>query len=49
MTRDEFIQRAAIAMAGNSHFSSYCSLSYSEIVVNAKALANRMDDEVDWD
>ena len=49
MTRDEFIQRAAIAMAGNRNFSNYGSLFYSEIVNNAKALANRMDDEVDWD
>ena len=49
MTRDEFIQRAAIAMAGNSDFSSYGRLSYSEIIDNANALANRMDDEVDWD
>ena len=49
MTRDEFIQRAAIAMAGNREFSGYGRLSYSEIIDNANALADRMDNEVDWD
>jgi hypothetical protein len=49
MTRDEFIQKAAIAMAGNNGFTDYGKLLFSNIANNAKALANRMDEEVDWD
>lgn len=49
MTRNEFIERAAIAMAGNKEFTNFGKLRYSEIAENAVSLANRMDLEVDWD
>ena len=49
MTKDEFIQRAVLAMAGNKDFVYYGKLRYSEIVSNAVALADRVDEEVIWD
>lgn len=49
MTRDEFIQKAAIALAGNPKFCEYGRLNFTDIENNATALADRMCDIVDFD
>lgn len=44
MTKNEFVQRVAIALAGNPKFVDHVNFSYASIVDKADALADMMED-----
>ena len=44
MTKSEFVQRVAIALAGNPKFVDHVNFSYASIVDKADALADMMEE-----
>lgn len=48
MTKSEFIQRVAIALAGNANFTGHLNFSYSDIVHKAEALADYYEDNSNY-
>ena len=48
MTKSEFVQRVAIALAGNPSFVGENHMSYATIVDKADALADTMEDRSNW-
>lgn len=44
MTKSEFVQRVAIALAGNPKFVDHVNFNYCDIVDKADALADTMED-----
>ena len=44
MTKSEFVQRVAIALAGNPRFTDHVNFSYASIVDKADALADMMEE-----
>ena len=45
MTKDEFAQRVAIALAGNPNFGTQIGFSYADIVHKADKLADYFEKE----
>lgn len=48
MTKSEFVQRVAIALAGNPKFVDHVNFNYCDIVDKADALADTMEDRSNW-
>lgn len=48
MTKSEFVQRVAIALAGNPKFVDHVNFNYTSIVNKADALADCLEECSNW-